>query len=356
MGWINLEGLRPDMVPEVLSNGLSGWLDGWKVQPIQGMTWQPPPLSAPWARPGWYAQAETWINAEVAKLGENVRGIEPLKCWCISAVLRVQTTSRPVFFKASLELPLFVNEGVVMAGLAQLYPDYIPAPLAVNAARNWMLSEDLGEPIGRDAPYEQKEGLFQAIARMQIDSSQRLDNLLRIGCIDRCIPWLQAHLDALLADEITLSMITPAEREELRRALPRLQQLLTELDSLPIPPALLHGDLHTGNVALRDGRSQIFDWTDAAITHPFFDLDVVFTTEDPGLRVELGDAYLSVWEQVYPSGVVRRAFDLARVVYGLYHAVSYQYILNNLDVADREEINSAHYFFRQVLAGLANLD
>lgn len=353
--WITLDDLRSEMVPEILLSGFSGWLEGWKLQADQGMTWQPPPLSPPWARPGWFAQAETWIAAKMTNLGNNVQAIESLKSWSISAVLRVHTTSHPVFFKASLDLPLFVNEGVVMAGLARLYPDNIPTPLAVNAARNWMLLEDLGGPIGSAAPFALKEGLFQAMARIQIDSSHRLDSLFQIGCIDRRIPWLQAHLKALLADEITLSLLTQAEREELRRALPRLQMLLSELDSLSIPPALIHGDLHTGNVALRDGKIQIFDWTDAAITHPFFDLDVVFTTEDPGLREKLEDAYLSVWDQVYPVGVVRRAFELARVVYGLYHAVSYQFILNNLEKADRPEINSAHYFFRQVLAGLANL-
>jgi aminoglycoside phosphotransferase (APT) family kinase protein len=116
----------------------------------------------------------------------------------------------------------------------------------------------------------------------------------------------------------------------------------------------LHGDLHTDNETLRDGEIQIFDWTDAAITHPFFDLDVDFTIEDPGSREKLEEAYLSVWEQVYPVGAVCRAFKLARVVNGLYYAVSYQFILNNLEEADRPEINSAHHFFRQVLAGLAN--
>jgi Ser/Thr protein kinase RdoA (MazF antagonist) len=115
---------------------------------------------------------------------------------------------------------------------------------------------------------------------------------------------------------------------------------------------LIHGDLHTGNVASRDGKMQIFDWTDAAISHPFFDLDVIFSEEDSAVSEALQSVYLSAWERHFPAGQVRRAFKISRVVYGLYHAVSYQYILNNLAEADREEINTAHYFFRQVLAGL----
>lgn len=355
-GWIALKDLPGTVVPEVLMGGFSAWLAEWKSGPAQRLTWQPPPLSSPWARPGWYARAETWIAAEMTNLGKTVRAIEPLKSWSISAVLRLITSDRPVFFKACLDLPLFVNEGEVMAGLAQLYPDHIPAPLAVNAAQNWMLLEDLGEPLGHEAPIDQKDSLFRVMARIQIDSSRRIDDLLRIGCIDRRIPWLQARLEPLLADEVTLSLLTETEKATLRQALPRLQMLLAELDSLPIPPALLHGDLHTGNVALRDGEIQIFDWSDAAVTHPFFDLDVIFTDEEPGQREKLGDAYLSAWEGIYPAGKVRRAFELAQVVYGLYHAVSYQYILNNLEAADRPEIHAAHYFLRMVLAGLAHVN
>jgi aminoglycoside phosphotransferase (APT) family kinase protein len=158
-----------------------------------------------------------------------------------------------------------------------------------------------------------------------------------------------------MADEISLDLIMPAERAALKDALPRLQSILDELDSLPIPPALLHGDLHTGNVAIRDGKIQFFDWTDAAVSHPFFDLDVVFTADDPAERKILENAYLLPWQQIYPAGEVQRAFRLARVVFGLYHAISYQYILNNLEESDRAEINMSHYFLRLVLSGLNNV-
>ena len=105
----------------------------------------------------------------MANLGESVHSIQPLRKWCISIVERVETNTRPVIFKATLDLPLFVNEGGVMTGLAQLYPDYIPAPLAVDIQRNWMLMEDLGQPIGRDAPLDKKADLFSAMARIQIE-------------------------------------------------------------------------------------------------------------------------------------------------------------------------------------------
>jgi fructosamine-3-kinase len=351
-GWIRFEDLHDGLVPECLSNGLSNWLEERKAQIEQGTAWQSSPSRPPWTLPGWHSQAKAWITSEMDLLNMDIRGIEPLKLWCISAVLRVESTTSPVFFKASLDLPLFVNEGVVMSGLAQIYPDNIPSPLAVNAARRWMLLGDLGVPIGRSASLAQRMSVFQEMACLQIDSTERINSLLEIGCIDRRIPWLQAHLNSLMADEITLDLITPAERAALRDALPRLQSMLDELDSLPIPPALLHGDLHTGNVAIRDGKTMFFDWTDAAVSHPFFDLDVVFTADDPVERKILENAYLLPWQQIYPAREVQRAFRIARVVFGLYHAISYQYILNHLEESDRPEINMSHYFLRLVLSGI----
>jgi hypothetical protein len=195
-GWIRLEDLHDGIVPECLSCGLSNWLEERKAQIVQGTAWQPSPFRPPWTIPGWHSDAKEWITSEMDLLNMDIRGIEPLKLWCISAVLRVQSTTSPVFFKASLNLPLFVNEGVVMSGLAQIYPDNIPTPLAVNAARRWMLLRDLGAPIGRSASLAERVSVFQKMAYLQIDSTERINSLLNIGCIDRRIPWLQAHLSS----------------------------------------------------------------------------------------------------------------------------------------------------------------
>jgi CubicO group peptidase (beta-lactamase class C family) len=42
-------------------------------------------------------------------------------------------------------------------------------------------------------------------------------------------------------------------------------------------------------VALQDKKIQIFDWTDAAISHPFIDLDVIFSAENFTVREALAD-------------------------------------------------------------------
>ena len=116
---------------------------------------------------------------------------------------------------------------------------------------------------------------------------------------------------------------------------------------------MIHGDLHVGNVALVNDQIQFFDWTDAAVSHPFFDIFDIFTVKDPIQRERLETAYGAVWAEAYPEAVVRRGLRLARVVYGLYHAVSYSAIVNNIGPDERYDLNGAYFFFRQVLDGLS---
>lgn len=345
--WVTIEDANlAGMVPEPLRMGLASWL-AERADPA-------PALRAAWALPGWYAQVEDWIRTQLAGRGWSVRAVEPLKSWAISVVMRVRTgDDRTIFFKASRPLPLFVNEGLVMTELSRLYPANVPAPLAVDAARGWMLLADFGQPLRQQAMFEQQAQMFQAMARLQVDSTGQIETLRRAGCIYRPIPWLQAQLEGLLADEISLGPLRPEERDALVRGLPRLRELLDALDALPIPPALIHGDLHVGNVALVNGQIQFFDWTDAAISHPFFDIFDIFTVTDPAKRETLESAYRAIWAEGYPEALVRRGLRLAERVYGLYHAVSYSVIVNNLGPDEREDLNGAHFFFRQVLDGLS---
>ena len=150
-----------------------------------------------------------------------------------------------------------------------------------------------------------------------------------------------------------MSPLRQDERDALVNALPRLNALLDELHALPIPLALIHGDLHVGNVALVNEQIQFFDWTDAAVSHPFFDIFDIFTVKDPTQRERLEMAYASIWAEAYPEAMVLRGLRLARVVYGLYHAVSYSAIVNNIAPDERYDLNGAYFFFRQVLDGLS---
>ena len=349
--WQSLETiLASTTMPAAIQGGLQRWQNEETSDII-------PKQRAPWALPGWYTQAENWIVEQVSQLGRGtVQEIKPIKSWSISCVLKVITETGQLYFKVARDLPLFVNEGAVLTFLAELYPGRVPHPIAVHPDWGWMLLDDFGSGPEGDIPLGERARLMQDFARLQIDSTQNVGVLLAAGCRDRRLDVLLSQIDPLVNDELILRPLNQDEREKLQQTAPRLRELLVELISFPIPYAILHGDLHSGNVIPQEDTFLYFDWTDAAISHPFFDMIHIFSEEDEAHKNTLLEAYLRPWETRYSKSDVRSAWKLASVLYGFYHAVSYQYIAHGIEELVRSELNFAYYFLRKLLAGLQRLD
>ena len=337
-------------MPSALQEGLARW----QREQDSGVI---PERRAPWALPGWHVEVERWIANQVLHLDRGaIRTIESIKSWSISCVLKITTETGSLYFKVPRDLPLFVNEGLVLTRLAEIYPDRLPVPVALEPEKGWMLLDDFGDPPGDGAPLDHQARLMQDFARMQIDSSQKIEALLAAGCKDRRIETLLSQIEPLFQDELVLRLLTLEEREKLKQIAPRLRALIAELVALPIPVALLHGDLHAGNVIIHENSFLYFDWTDAAISHPFFDMIHIFMEEDETKRTALQEAYLLAWEENYPKADVRRAWELASALYGLYHAVSYQTITHGIEEIVQPELNFAYYFLRKLMEGIKELD
>jgi hypothetical protein len=132
------------------------------------------PGARPWAARGWFAGAERWLHGAMAAIGRPLTGpVEQVQVWDLSCVLRAPTAAGDVWFKATPTSPLFVNEGLVMRELAGLFGDRVPAPLAVDRERGWMVLDDLGEEVGWEAPLEVAEEVVRAFARLQVEAAGR---------------------------------------------------------------------------------------------------------------------------------------------------------------------------------------
>lgn len=342
--------LQTTAMPAVLRDGLQRWQDEQTCGVV-------PQRRAPWALPGWYSQVENWIHEQVLLLGRGpVQAIEPIKSWSLSCVLKVITESGLLYFKVARDLPLFVNEGAVLRWLADLYPGRVPLPIAVHPSEGWMLLDDLGDPPEGDIPLAEQMRLVQDFAQFQIDASDQIELLLAAGCKDRRLQVMLSQIESLFNDEIALGPLDADERTKLQQSAPRVRELLTRLTALSIPYSILHGDLHTGNVIPQADSFLYFDWTDAAISHPFFDMIHIFREEEEAKKNALQEAYLRVWEAHFPKDDVHRAWELASVLYGFYHAVSYQSIARGIEEVAWSELNFAYYFLRRLLSGLQRLD
>lgn len=342
------------LVSETMPSTLREGLQRWQYEQQSGIL---PERRALWALPGWYTRAENWIVEQSSRLERGlVQEIQPVKSWSISCVLKVRTETGLLYFKVARDLPLFANEGLVLTCLAGLYPDRIPLPIAVQPEEGWMLLDDFGDAPDAGLSLEERARLLQDFARLQIDSSAKVEVLLAAGCKDRRLDVLLSQIEPLLNDDVAIGPLNPPEREELQQVGPRLRDLIMELIALPIPYSILHGDLHGGNVIPHKNSFLYFDWTDAAVSHPFFDMIHIFGVEDDSQKVMLQDAYLQPWEEYYAKEDVRRAWELASALYGFYHAVSYQYIARGIEELVRSELNFAYYFLRKLLSGLRQLD
>ena len=330
---------------------------------------RPPAGLQPWAARGWHAQAEDWLAAEMERLGRPLTGpVEQVRVWELSCVLRAPTAAGDVWFKTSIAAPLFVNEGVVMRALARLFPDNVPAPLAVDPERGWMVLAGFDAKLGWDAPLEVVEAVARTFAGMQAEAAGHVDLLLAAGCHDRRLDRLAARAEAWLPEVgadgrlpamDTATWLSEEEAAALAAAVPRIRACCEELAALAVPSSLVHGDLHLANVAEGPRGPLLFDWTDACVAHPFLDLATIrrgtgeVDVAEEELRARLRAAYLPAWSSFESPERLARAWELAVPLGALHQAISYRSLVASLQPPiDLHMARSTAWWLRQVLAEL----
>ena len=118
-----------------------------------------------------------------------------------------------------------------------------------------------------------------------------------------------------------------------------------------VPQTLVHGDFWSQNVVVTDERYVYFDWSDAAIAHPFF--DVVLFLQDieqelpdvPDVRVRLRNVYLEPWTVYMPMERLIEAIDRSQPLAALYRAIIHHEITRNLEAKARWEMEGGVPFY-----------
>lgn len=288
----------------------------------------------PWYRPGWFAEATAWLAAQLARLGlAIIAPPEQLRSWERSCLLRMLTADGWVYLKAVPEM--FAHEPLLTHALARAYPGEVPTLLAHDDTRRLMVMADFGG-VGLDRVREAGRwaAALRRFAEIQIGCIPRAAALRALGCPARPVGALSAALDALLADTAALlpgapGGLTAAEIGALRALAPHLASWCEELTRATVPETLEHGDFWAGNVAATVARYVYFDWSDSALTHPFFSLALFLADasrafpDDPDIGVHLRDAYLAPWVAHTRREDLGRVFELAQRVAPLHHAVAY---------------------------------
>lgn len=211
-------------------------------------------------------------------------------------------------------------------------------------------------PLGDEPPSRWAEGL-EAMARVHRAWTGRTEEAVALGVPRRDLQSLSAEIPSLVADDTLTAGLSEDERERLSTLAPSLREACVDLDALGVPSTLIHGDFHPWNVSLDGDRCLIFDWSDAAVTHPFLDL-VTFTlrTDDEGARAAMREAYLSAWADVSDIEHLRRGVALAEPIGALYQVASYREILSRMAADDRFFLEQApSLFLRRALGAWKEL-
>ncbi len=334
------------------------WLRPTLETTLAGLTEVPPAARPPWFRPGWFAQAEQWMTDVLTSKGYTLlRSPEQFKQGTISSVLRAETTAGNIYFKVALPLPLFGNEPKLTESLGHLYPDVIQTPLAIDEPRRWMLTPDIGTELRGSAPsLETMQNVVKTFARLQVDTATRMDTLFAVGCLDRRLPILERQIDDLMADEDCYSPLNDDEKAEWRASADQLKRLCQRLANYNLPYTLVHGDFHGGNIALQADHIRFFDWTDACVTHPFFDMAVLVSFDASERALALRDAYLAEWTAFEPLERLHQAYPIALILGALHQTVSYRGIINGVENDQRAGwADGVPFFARQILTQLKTL-
>ncbi|MGC4110066.1 MAG: aminoglycoside phosphotransferase family protein [Nocardioides sp.] len=296
-----------------------------QVDAIAGGREEPPARRPDWFRTAWYDEAEAWVDDVLARSGRRRTGpAQATKAWSMSAVLRVPCDPAPVWLKASTHH--FHAEPALTRLVADLAPDSAPIVVETDDERGWLLTEDLAGADEDAAPEGVGVLTARTAATLQLRSLERRADLEAAGAPVRDLTRTGAALDEILTDGIELGQLTDDERTAARAARDGAHAVLAELDAIGLPDTLVHGDLHTGNVAHHDGALALYDWSDACISHPFLDVVHLGSRLPDDERAESQQAFADTWRAAYPGIDTDRALTLAVDANQLFQMVTFEQI------------------------------
>jgi aminoglycoside phosphotransferase (APT) family kinase protein len=321
--WLDLdEQGSARLEPETSQAAVASWVreraEGWS------------PLRPPWSRPGWFARASAWMVERMAAAGLTAVGApRQHQLWGLSVLLRAPSAEGDVFLKCSADV--LRREAAVTQALSRLMPGVTPEVIAIDERQGWMLMRDLGaRELGEQAQSLWSQGVV-AHAAIQQSMCSRTRELARLGLPVRSLADLAASVEEMRQDPELLERMPAELRKRWLATSPTLVKSCLRLDAIGPGPSLVHGDFHPWNVVHGPRTTRIFDWSDAAVSHPFLDLATyVFRTADISARHSLVDAYVAAWSTGEPKESLREAAALGLVVGALYQVQTYRALLPTL--------------------------
>lgn len=224
----------------------------------------------PWQDRLWLAEADAWITESCDALGRVRTGPARLRGRMWSVVAEVPVADGRLWFKANPPRSAF--EPALAHALKQWFPHDAPPVQAVDTARAWALTDDVGERL--DGLLKQDPDVAHLLvpmrryAELQRKLAAHVEDVIVLGVPDA----RPGSVTGLFEDVIALAPSGVLDRDvvgEARKKLSKLTRWAEELESFGVPVSVDHQDLHPGNILGLAADARPFDWGDACVAHPF---------------------------------------------------------------------------------------
>lgn len=290
-------------------------------------------LRRPWERNGWFGQAGKWIDAELARLSLDRTGpTSQTKLTGFGTILETPTSKGGVILKASAGSEF--SEAAITEFLAGKWPGYTIPVLAADRDNNCLLMPDFndrGYSMLPQSMYAKAAGRF---ADLLTTAGPTTTELQHIGLADFGLDELQRFAGSFASHGESLrhgpAALDESEFGILESRMRDLGDRCAILSGYKIPETLVNLDFRTGNIVVNPSGPMFFDWLEAAISHPFFNVlnllheiemkNVLQGLENPGDDVavsKIREAFLGPFKAMESEERLNESFSIAAEIFPL---------------------------------------
>ena len=315
--WMSLSALNEESTPDACDYAAIMNVAGVCNGMIQGTD------TGPFVRLGWFGELRSWVESVAERMGFHVKTeFHQLNASDSFSLIKFETDGRAVWFKAVGEPN--EREFAITCALAQLFPDYLPRMLATRPEWNaWLSSDVQGTPLSEVQEQATWERAAVALARMQIQSMDRVPQILSAGAHDLGLAALSKltqpflRVVAQLMEAQTNAPPSVLDRKDLLALSDSLHNALDALEGTGVPESLGHLDLNPGNIIVSESRCAFLDWAEAYVGNPLFSLEYLLQHarrafgENSEVRTNMVAAYCAQWDGGVRPAAIANALDLA---------------------------------------------
>lgn len=280
-----------------------------------------------YANPGGPAAELAWANEKLQELGlAQSIDAKQMRSWNLSSLWRLSTGHRRFWLKTVP--PFFAHEGSV---LDLLQGEAVPGVIAHEGGR-LLMAEIPGTDL-YGAPLEQRLTMVRMLVDLQVRLLPHVERFASLGVPD----WRPTKLAPKIEEALAFAEndLNHEDRRIVGRFVADLPRRFDALDECGIPPSLIHGDFHPGNVRGDGDRLTLLDWGDSGIGHPLLDQPSMLAVSSPSEAAVLQSFWVDRWRERIPDCNAERATTILSPIAAARQAAVYHRFLNQIEPSEQ---------------------